>query len=142
MKSPERAILSNQATAKLKLTESYSEMAPPIQAPSDPPTIIRFVTMPQLMTLNNRKMSSSLLKSTVIMPVIMVVTLQKTVSAPTSKLCRNYSLWTHRSEGTGARSNKCSQRERSSASRATTRVMARRLSALIALTCLLSQMSE
>ena len=117
-------------------------MAPLIRAPSDPPTIIRFVTTPQLMTLNHKKLLSSPLKSPVIMPVIMGATLQKTVSARTSKLCRNYSLWTHRSEGIGARSSKYCQRERSSASRATTRVMAQRLSASIALTYLPSQMSE
>ena len=67
-------------------------MAPRIRAPSAPPTIIRFVTTPLLMTLNLKKLWSSPLISTVTMPVTMVVTLQKTVSAPTSRLCRNFSL--------------------------------------------------
>ena len=67
-------------------------MAPRIRAPSALPTIIRFVTTPLLMTLNPKKLWSSPLISTVTMPVTMVVTLQKTVSAPTSRLCRNFSL--------------------------------------------------
>ena len=113
-------------------------MAPQIRAPSAPPTIIRFVTTPLLMTLNLKKMSSSRLKSTVIMPVTMVVTLQKTVSAPMLRLCRNYNLLTHRSEVIGVKSNKYSQQERSSAFRATTRVIAQQLRIL---TFLLSQMS-
>ena len=112
-------------------------MAPRIRAPSDPPTIIRFVTTPLLMTLNPKKLASPG-QSTAIMPVTMVDIPQKTVSALTLRLCHSYNLLTHRSEGIGARSNKSSQRERSSAFRATTRVIAQRLRIL---TCLLSQMS-
>ena len=112
-------------------------MAPRIRAPSDPPTIIRFVTTPLLMTLNHKKLASPG-QSTAIMPVTMVDIPQKTVSALTLRLCHSYNLLTHRSEGIGARSNKSSRRERSSAFRATTRVIAQRLRIL---TCLLSQMS-
>ena len=113
-------------------------MAPRIRVLSAPPTIIRFVTTPLLMTLNLKKLSSSRLKLTVIMPVTMVVTLQKTVSALTLRLCHNFNLLTHRSEVIGARSNKYSQQGRSSAFRATTRVIAQQLRIL---TYLLSLMS-
>ena len=68
----------------------------------------------------------------------MVVTLQKTVSALTLRLCLNYNLLTHQSEEIGARSNKYSRQGRSSAFRATTRVIAQQLRILM---CLLSQMS-
>ena len=113
-------------------------MAPRIRAPSAPPTIIRFVTTPLLMTLNLKKLASPG-RSTAIMPVTMADIPQKTVSALTSRLCHSFNLLTHRREGIGARSNKSSRRERSSAFRATTKVIAQRLRIL---TCLLYQTSE
>ena len=112
-------------------------MAPQIRAPSAPPTIIRFVTTPLLMTLNLKKLASPGL-STAIMPVTTVDIPQKTVSALTLRLCHNSNLLTRRSEVIDARSNKYSQQGRSSAFRATTRVIAQQLRIL---TCLLYQMS-